>query len=189
ISWDQLEANPSGFIYGEKTHGHFRAQVQTPDGRIVAAPESFVAVLRDRLAEPAPVPDAAFPLQLVNQRHFTMMNSWLVEAVKRNVRRGDIVEINPVDASARTIEDGQRVTVRSDTGLLQAMARVTTDVPEGIVSMDHGWGSRLFDPVGGAPPEVQGVNRNQLVSAHMLDELSGTPNLNGTPVEVEGRAG
>jgi formate dehydrogenase len=48
--------------------------------------------------------------------------------------------------------------------------------------MDHGWGSRTFDPVSGDAPQVQGINRNQLIAADELDELTGTPNLNGTYV-------
>jgi hypothetical protein len=31
---------------------------------------------------------------------------------------------------------------------------------------------------------VQGVNRNLLVSADVFDEVAGTPNLNGTEVQV-----
>jgi formate dehydrogenase len=50
--------------------------------------------------------------------------------------------------------------------------------------MDHGWGSRLFDPQGGAEPEQRGVNRNLVVPADELDELSGTPNLTGGRVNI-----
>ena len=73
---------------------------------------------------------------------------------------------------------------RRRTAKLAQPRPITDEVPQGIVSMDHGWGSRLFDPKGGEQPEVKGVNRNQLVSADILDELTGTPNLNGTNVNV-----
>lgn len=187
LKWKDLNEKPSGYFYGslEKTYGHFRAALQTPDKKIHAAPEIFVAVLKNRLAEPLPQPATAYPFQLVNQRHVSMMNSWLVETVKRNDVRGDVIEINPADAQARNIVDEQEVVVSSKTGSLKAKARLTTEVPPGIVSMDHGWGSRTFDPVSGDAPEVQGVNRNQLIAANVLDELTGIPNLNGTYVGLQ----
>lgn len=184
LKWKELNEKRSGYFYDEKSYGHFRAALQTPDRRIRVAPPEFVAVLRSRLAEPLPRPDADYPLQLVNQRHLSMMNSWLVETVKRMEARGDLIEINPADAAALGIADQAPVQVASRTGTLTARARLTQDVPPGIVSMDHGWGSRLFDPKTGTAPQVQGINRNQLVAADTLDELSGTPNLNGTAVNV-----
>ena len=72
---------------------------------------------------------------------------------------------------------------------IKAKANVTEAVPPGIVSMDHGWGSRTFDPHGGSEPEVQGVNRNRLVAADEIDELTGTPNLNGTYCQRGASAG
>ena len=184
LKWKDLNAKPSGYFYDEKSYGHFRAALQTPDKKIHVAPEMFVTVLKQRLAEPLPQAPVEYPFQLVNQRHISMMNSWLVETVKRNEQRGDLIEINPADAQAHGIGDGQEVHVKSRTGSLTAKARLTTDVPPGIVSMDHGWGSRTFDPVTGEAPVVQGVNRNQLIAADVLDELAGTPNLNGTYVAL-----
>ncbi len=184
LKWKDLVNKPSGYFYAEKSYGHFRAALQTPDGKIQAAPDMFVQILKQRLTEPLPQTNTDFPLQLVSQRHISMMNSWLVETVKRNDRRGDIVEINPTDANARNIVDSQDVLVSSRVSTLKVTARVTEAVPPGIVSMDHGWGSRLFDPKGGSAPEIQGVNRNQLVAADELDELTGVPNLTGTCVNL-----
>ena len=50
--------------------------------------------------------------------------------------------------------------------------------------MDHGWGSRLFDPKSGQVEEAIGVNRNALIASDDLDELTGMPNLNGTRVNL-----
>lgn len=51
--------------------------------------------------------------------------------------------------------------------------------------MAHGWGSRIFDPMGGAPPESYGANRNLLVGGEAVDPLSGTPAMSSTYVAVE----
>jgi formate dehydrogenase len=114
-----------------------------------------------------------------------MMNSHLVETAKHSRVYGDYVEINPADAEAHGIQAGQTVAVTSRISTVHAKAWITDEVPVGILSMDHGWGSRLHDPQGGAAPQVQGINRNLLVAGDELDELSGTPNLNGTYAKLE----
>jgi len=185
VKWKDIVNKPSGFMFGEKQYGLFRPLLQTADKRIQAAPETFVAALKQRLAEPVSAATTAFPLQLVSQRRLSMMNSWLVETVKHAKVYGDYVEINPVDAAARKIEPDQIVKVTSRVNQLEVKARITDEVPAGIVSIDFGWGSRLFDPQGGSETEVNGVMRNLLVSGDVIDELSGVPNLTGTYVNLE----
>ena len=51
--------------------------------------------------------------------------------------------------------------------------------------MEHGWGSRVFDPRSGAPPQAYGVNRNLLVDGAALDPLSQTSALGGARVNLE----
>ncbi|MBW2143803.1 MAG: hypothetical protein JRG75_05335, partial [Deltaproteobacteria bacterium] len=58
-------------------------------------------------------------------------------------------------------------------------------VPKGVIAIQHGWGSRVFDPTGEEPPWQAGVNRNLLVSDQTLDPFSGIPRLNSTAVSVE----
>lgn len=184
VKWRDIVSNPQGLIYGDVEYGQFRSALQTADGRIQAAPPLLVTALQQRLAEPVTQGHPSFPLQLVNQRRLSMMNSWLVETVTHRRSYGDVVEINRFDAEARAIEHGQKVIVTSRAGAVELHASISDEVPPGIVSIDHGWGSRVFDPVGGAAPKVQGINRNLLVAADEIDELAGTPNLNGTHVEV-----
>lgn len=186
VDWKTVSKNPQGIHYRkDNTYGHFRPALQTRDGRIHAAPAEFVSALKQRLAEPVPQPNELYPFQLVSQRRVSMMNSHLVESTKHSRVYGDYVEINSADAAAHSIQAGQTVEVTSRIRTVKAKAWITDEVPVGIVSMDQGWGSRLHDPQGGAVPEVQGVNRNSLVAGDELDELSGTPNLNGTYVSIK----
>lgn len=184
VSWKDLVRNPRGVHYRSKRYGEFRKALATKDKRIHAAPPEFVAALEQRLAEPVPVPDPEFPFLLVNQRRLDMMNSWLVETVKRRKAYGEYIDVNPDDAKSLGLVADQDVLVRSRTGQVSVRANLTDGVPPGIVSLDHGWGSRLFDPIGGTEPRVQGVKRNFLVSSGNGDELSGMPNLNGTSVAL-----
>jgi formate dehydrogenase len=54
----------------------------------------------------------------------------------------------------------------------------------GVVCVPHGWGGRMFDPVGGGEPTVVGANRNLLVDRHELDPLSQIPAMNSTAVSL-----
>ena len=51
------------------------------------------------------------------------------------MRGKEHVEINPVDAAALEIEDGETVKVASRRGTVQAEARISKTTPPGVVSM------------------------------------------------------
>ena len=51
--------------------------------------------------------------------------------------------------------------------------------------VDHGWGSRIFDPRHGGVPESYGANRNLLIDNTAVDPLSQTSPLSSSYVGVE----
>jgi formate dehydrogenase len=51
--------------------------------------------------------------------------------------------------------------------------------------VEHGWGSRVFDPSGEALPDRQGANRNLLTRLDEQDPLSQMSAFNETWVAVE----
>jgi formate dehydrogenase len=55
----------------------------------------------------------------------------------------------------------------------------------GVVVVDHGWGSRIFDPRGRSEPESYGANRNLLIDGEAVDPLSQTSALSSSYVGVE----
>ena len=55
----------------------------------------------------------------------------------------------------------------------------------GVIVISHGWGSRVFDPRGGAEPIGYGVNRNLLVDGVDMDPLSQTAALNTASVRLD----
>jgi formate dehydrogenase alpha subunit len=87
---------------------------------------------------PAEMPDGEFPLLLTTERSlFHFHTGTMTRKVKGlNIFRGEeLVEINPDDASALGIEDGERVYVVSRRGKVAVTARVTDASPQGVVSM------------------------------------------------------
>jgi formate dehydrogenase len=77
------------------------------------------------------------------------------------------------------------VKVFSPVGAFELVASVNERPRRGVVVIDHGWGSRIFDPRGGAQPESYGANRNLLIDGEPIDPLSQTAALSSSYVGVE----
>lgn len=186
VSWRELMANPHGLVLGSREFGHFRAALRTDDKKVHAAPPEFLARTRELLAAPPPVAPQHYPFQLANRRNRHSMNSWLndLPGLHPAGRKNEVV-INPVDAQALGVSNGDRVRVFSPVGEIELPAAVNDRPRRGVVIIDHGWGSRVFDPHGNKEPESFGVNRNLLVDGSSIDPLSQTSALNSAYVGVE----
>jgi formate dehydrogenase alpha subunit len=88
---------------------------------------------------PAELPDSEYPLILTSERSlYHFHTGTMTRKVKglNTIRGEELVEINPGDASALDIADGDIVKVISRRGEVTAKAKVTEDSPEGVVTMD-----------------------------------------------------
>jgi formate dehydrogenase len=186
IKWRDVMAHPHGWVLGPREFGHFREALRTDDKKVHAAPPEFVRRARELLAEPGPQPPAEYPFQLANRRNRHSMNSWLNElpGLHPSGKRNEVV-IHPDDAAALGISDGDRVRVSSPVGAIELSASVNERPRRGVVVIDHGWGSRIFDPRGGSQPESYGANRNLLIDGGPVDPLSQTAALSSSYVGVE----
>ncbi len=186
ISWRAVMAHPHGWVFGKREFGHLRQALRTDDKKIHVAPAEFVARTHELLAEPHPVAPGGRPFQLANSRRRHSMNSWLndIPGLHPSGKDNHAV-INSHDAAALGVADGDRVRVFSDIGAIELTAVVSDRPRPGVVIVDHGWGSRVFDPRGGAEPMSFGVNRNLLVEGSPVDPLSQTPALSSAYVGIE----
>ncbi|WP_328354891.1 molybdopterin-dependent oxidoreductase [Mycobacterium sp. NBC_00419] len=185
-SWQELLDHPHGMVVGEREYGNARAMLRTPDHRINLAPARFIEeLLRQLHTEPSAAPDG-LTLQLGNRRRLSSMNSFLNELPgPRKIVESNRAELHRDDADRLGIADGDRVRVRSAAGAIELTAAVTDAPRPGVVIVEHGWGSRVFDPNGTAEPDVVGVNRNLLTAADEEDPLSLMSAFNETWVTVE----
>ncbi|MDT5322877.1 MAG: hypothetical protein QOF25_29, partial [Mycobacterium sp.] len=186
LKWRDIMAHPHGLVLGPREFGHFKRALKTDDKMVHAAPPEFVARARELLAAPhAEAPDG-YPFQMANRRNRHSMNSWLNELPGLHPSgKGNEVVINPGDAAALGIGDGDRVRVFSATGDIELAASVSDRPRRGVVIVDHGWGSRIFDPRGGGAPESYGANRNLLIDGAPVDPLSQTSPLSSSYVGIE----
>ncbi|WP_084505594.1 molybdopterin-containing oxidoreductase family protein [Nocardia harenae] len=186
VKWRDILAHPHGLVFGEREFGHFKDALKTEDKKVHAAPPEFVDRARELLAEPHPQAPAGYPFQLGNQRHRHSMNSMLndLEGLHPSGKRNTAL-LHPQDAAALGIDEGDLVRVYSPVGEIELPATISDRPRRGVVIVDHGWGSGVFDPRGGSEPQYFGVNRNLVVDGSQVDPLSQTPALSSSYVAVQ----
>jgi formate dehydrogenase len=194
LKYDEIRKHPHGWRYAEKRYGDLAGALRTSDKTVHCAPPKFLFTLSRQLADRTERTSPGFPMLLVNRRSRESMNSMLNETPSLfEQNRSNSVEIHPEDAAALGLEDGQWAVVTSSIGSIQLPIAIVDGGRRGVVTIAHGWGSRIFDPMNGAEPLIFGVNRNLLIDRDHIDPLSQTPSLNATPVRVEpvmhGKAG
>jgi len=182
LSLARLRASPHGVDLGPLEPCLSR-RLATPARRIRLAPQPYLGDLAraaKSLAEPAPA------LVLIGRRHVRSNNSWLHNSqrlVKGKPRC--TLMIHPDDATRRGIADGAMVTLRSRVGAVEVAAEVTADLMPGVVSLPHGWGHDRPGTRLGVASRSPGVSINDVIDDQRIDALTGTAELNGTPVDVE----
>jgi formate dehydrogenase len=185
IKWRDIMAHPHGWVYGKREFGHFKGALKTPDKKVHTAPPQFVSHARELLAEPHPTAPAQYPFQLGNQRSRHSMNSMLNElaGLHPSGKKNSAV-LHPDDAAILGVADGDIVRVYSGVGEIQLPATISDRPRRGMVIVNHGWGSGIFDPRGGEQPQYYGVNRNLVIDGSAVDPLSQTPALSSSYVGV-----
>lgn len=184
LSVSKLAKTPGGVDLGP-LRSQFPARLQTPGKRIDIAAPLVLAALDALDAPPAAGPEE---LLLIGRRHQRDCNSWLHNTTRltRGRPRHQLL-INPGDAAARGIGDGDLVEVTSSAGKVTIDVRLSDDLMAGVVSLPHGYGH--------AAPGVQlrnattlpGVSMNDLTDPERTEGIGANAVLNGIPVTV-GRA-
>jgi DmsA/YnfE family anaerobic dimethyl sulfoxide reductase A subunit len=154
--YDEFKASGIQRIDIKEPYVAFRQQIEDPENYPFNTPSGKIEIFSQRLADlndpripPVPkyIPSPEdrhdplldkYPLQLLSphprvRAHSSMQNiDWLMEAEPH------VVWINPVDAEARGIRDGDEVFVFNDRGKLAIKAWVTKRIIPGVVSIYEG---------------------------------------------------
>jgi formate dehydrogenase len=177
LSLSSLRKHPHGMLLDE--HHETGVLGAAPN----LTPPEIVREISSLAADPSP--DPSLPLRLIGMRELRSHNSWMhnVEKLMR-AREGQVLRMNPADASPRSLADGDPVEIVSASGAVTGVpVMVTDEMRPGVVALPHGWGHR-----GGwkRANAAGGVNVNDLASAapDSLERLAGMSKLNGIPVEV-----
>jgi anaerobic selenocysteine-containing dehydrogenase len=119
---------------------------------------------------------------MIGRRRKDMMNSQLNDLPGlRKHGSGNRVELCSADAADRAIATGDEVVVWSEHGEMR-MHAIVSDAPRpGVVVVEYGWGSGIFDPVGGAAWNASDQPQRPGWRSRGRRPV---PVLNGVPVEV-----
>lgn len=118
--------------------GHsFDQAFPTPSGKLqIACPELAARGLPD-LPDYVPAPSAAYPLRLVTAPgHHLHHSAFVGVASLRHAEGGPWARLHPDEATPRGIRQGQAVELFNDAGVVGLYARLTPDVPPGIVVVE-----------------------------------------------------
>jgi anaerobic selenocysteine-containing dehydrogenase len=127
-------------------------------------------------ADGAPELAARYPLAMISPPARNFLNSTFVNVESLRATEGEPhVDLNPVDAAIRGIENGDEVRVFNDRGTLRARARVSERAREGLVVGLSIWWKKL------AP---DGRNANE-VTSQALTDLGGSATFYDCLAEVE----
>lgn len=178
----KLRALPHGFDFGPM-RPRIGDVIHLPDGKIDFAPAPIVAdIPRLRRWMEAGEPES---LVLIGRRQIRSFQ-WMHKFASLN--KGPnmcTLLMNPADAQARGLSDGQRVSIRSKAGDVQVEVELSDDMRRGVVSLPHGWGHD--DPAVPGRKIARsrpGVNYNLLADETLMDVPSCNTSLNAIPVEV-----
>jgi biotin/methionine sulfoxide reductase len=132
-----------------------------------------------------------FPLHLLSHQPATRLHSQLdygVTSQEAKIRGREPLRMNPADAAARGLRDGDVARIFNDRGALLAGVRVSDAVRPGVVHMATGaW----YDPLDPADPESLDVhgNPNTVTNDIGTSSLAQGPSSNSCLVEAERYAG
>ena len=135
-------------------------------------------IYREPQWSPVSTPEIAkdYPLVLTSgarSRNYTHSQGRLLDTLK--AREPDPrVQINPVDAAARAIGEGDWIEISSPVGKIEMRAWLTDEVRPGVVQAPHGW---------------ETANINELVPDSGLDPISGFPPFGSGLCQISRRTG
>lgn len=118
----------------------------------------------------------------------TMHNSWMGNSARMRGadRRGGMLHINPGDATARGMVEGDRVVVRSAAGAIETNIVLDADLGPGVVAMTHGFGQSRAPGMRVASRNAA-ANCNALMptTAQDIEPVSHMSWMTAIPVEIE----
>jgi anaerobic selenocysteine-containing dehydrogenase len=163
--------------------------LDTSGKRVQLAPPRFVEEA-GRLDAHAREGQAAlsdgYDLTLIGRRQLRSNNSWMHNSA-RLMKGSDrcTALLHPDDASARGLDDGDRVRVVSRVGAIELPLEISDEIRPGVVSVPHGFG-HVRPGVGWRLAAAKaGASVNDITDPSVVDRLTGNAAFNSVPVRVE----
>jgi anaerobic selenocysteine-containing dehydrogenase len=163
--------------------------LDTSGKRVQLAPPRFVEEA-GRLEAHAREAQAAlsdgYDLTLIGRRQLRSNNSWMHNSA-RLMKGSDrcTALLHPDDASARGLDDGDRVRVVSRVGAIELPLEISDEIRRGVVSVPHGFGHTRPGVGWRLAAAKAGASVNDITDPSVVDRLTGNAAFNSVPVRVE----
>ncbi len=118
---------------------------------------------------------------LAGERRSYNANAIIRNPEWRKKDKEGMLKINPEDAQAYGIENGEWIKCISQVGAIKIKTFVTDEVPQGMLSMPHGYGFEYPN----ATKEDIGSSPNELTGTNDCDPLAKTPYHKNVRVKIE----
>ena len=182
--FDAMIESPRGFVFSTDEWEESWKRVGTPDGRIHFEVPEMLAEIERMASEPPPAVDGEFPFVLSagERRSFTANTIFRDPAWRKKDAQGAL-RINPDDAKALGVSDGERVRLATRRGETLVPVELSDRMAPGHVSLPNGMG---LDPSGAAEGASRtGVATNELTDREDRDPFAGTPWHKYVPARIE----
>jgi anaerobic selenocysteine-containing dehydrogenase len=163
--------------------------LDTPDKRVRLAPPVLVeeaAKLDEYARERERELSDGYDLTLIGRRQLRSNNSWMHNSA-RLMKGADrcTALLHPDDASARGLDDGDRVRVVSRVGAIELPLEVSDEIRPGVVSVPHGFGHSRPGVGWRLAEKNAGASVNDITDPAVVDAITGNAAFNAVPVRVE----
>ena len=161
----------------------FENGAPTPSGKVEFYSEALAAQGVPALPTYTPLQEGPentelfrrYPLQcIVPPNRFFLNSSFSQSELLRRRQKAPMVFLNPADAAARGIKDGDPVKVWNDRGSAQFVAAVTDDTRPGVAVIEGIWWRKF-------QPGSRGVN---VLTSDRVTDLGGGPAFHSNLVEI-----
>lgn len=175
--------HPEGTIFAVDEWSDVLGRIGTSDKKVHLELPDLLQSLAELHDAPSPT-DNAFPyvLSAGERRSFTA-NTIIRDPRWRKKDGGGALRINPDDASALGVGDGDSIRVRTRSGKAIVAVEVSDTMQRGHVSLPNGLGT--IYPGEGEDPEQPGVAPNELTATEDRDPFVGTPWHKAVPAALE----
>jgi anaerobic selenocysteine-containing dehydrogenase len=182
--FDAVLNSPSGVVFSSEEYGDSWKRVRTPGGKINLVIPELLAEL-EKLGGKPPTLDTEFPFVLSagERRSYTANTIYRNPGWRKKKGRDAALRVNPADAAALGLEDGDRARVTTRRGFAEAAVEISDMMQPGHISLPNGLGLD-YDPGDGAILRA-GVSPNELTASEDRDFLAGTPWHKHVPARVE----
>ena len=183
VDVDALKAAPHGLALGPLQPSLLR-RLETESGKIECAPEFLMAELQRLAGAERSLGDGA--LQLIGRRDPRDNNSWMHNAPRlaKGKPRHQLL-MHPGDMTARGLQDGGRVAVRSRIGEIWTEVLADAGLMPGVACLPHGFGHGRDGIQLTRASTLPGESYNDLTDPLAIEGGCGNAALNALPIEVE----